>query len=183
MLSNEDKETLHAIARASVKSGLEHDCPLTVDPNDYPAHLRDNKATFVTLKINDELRGCIGTLQAQQPLVMDVAEHAYAAAFRDPRFGPLTEKEFPQLQYHISILGETESLEFNSEEDLLHQLRPGIDGLVLSDGFHKGTFLPSVWESLPTPGEFLRHLKLKAGLPADYWSGSIKVERYGVEEF
>jgi AmmeMemoRadiSam system protein A len=183
MLSDEDKKTLHDIARASVKSGLEHGCALSVVPKDYPAHLRTNKATFVTLKINGQLRGCIGTLQARQPLVNDVAEHAYAAAFRDPRFSPLNKNEFTQLQYHISILGETEPLEFSSERDLLDKMRPGIDGLVLSDGFHKGTFLPSVWESLPTASEFLRHLKQKAGLPADYWSDSIKVERYTVEEF
>jgi AmmeMemoRadiSam system protein A len=183
MLSEQDKKTLLEIARASVKSGLQHDCPLSVDPNTYPEHLRTNKATFVTLNINNQLRGCIGTLQARQPLVNDVAEHAYAAAFRDPRFRPMTEEEFPELQFHISILGETEPLEFSSEQDLLEQMRPGIDGLVLSDGFHKGTFLPSVWESLPTPVEFLRHLKQKAGLPPDYWSDSIRVERYTVEEF
>ena len=183
MLSDEDKQTLLEIARASVKNGLEHGHPLTVNPDDYAEHLRVLKATFVTLTIRDRLRGCIGTLEARQPLVADVAEHAYAAAFRDPRFSPLSEDEYADLQYHISILGETTPMQFKDEQDLLSQIRPGIDGLVLSEGLHKGTFLPSVWDSLPTPALFLRHLKQKAGLPTDHWSDSLKVERYTVEEF
>ena len=183
MLSDEDKKILLGIARASIKSGLEHGCPVQVEVDNYPEHLRTDQATFVTLKINNELKGCIGTLQANQPLVKDVAEHAYAAAFRDPRFNPVTEDEFEKLQYHISILSEPETVEFESESDLLTKIRPGIDGLIISDGFHKGTFLPSVWESLPTPDSFLRNLKQKAGLPANYWSDSIKIQRYTVEEF
>lgn len=183
MLNDTDKKILHDIARASIQYGLKHQRPLPVDPDDYPAHLRTNNATFVTLKINNDLRGCIGTLQAHQPLVSDVAEHAYAAAFRDPRFDPLSEDEFSKLDYHISILSDPEPVEFKSEADLLTKIRPGIDGLILEDGFHKGTFLPSVWESLPTAEMFLNHLKQKAGLSANYWSDAIKIQRYTVEEF
>jgi AmmeMemoRadiSam system protein A len=113
--------------------------------------------------------------------VEDVADNAYAAAFRDPRFPTLTQDEYPMLQYHISVLNPPEPMTFTSEDDLLKQIRPNIDGLVLSDKGMRGTFLPSVWESLPTAEQFLSHLKQKAGLPADYWSDTVKVERYTVE--
>lgn len=140
-------------------------------------------ATFVTLKRHGELRGCIGTLEAHQPLLLDVAEHAFAAAFRDPRFEPVTERELDELELSISVLGEPEEIRFADEQDLLKQLRPHDDGLILQEGSRRGTFLPSVWDSLPDPPEFLAHLKLKAGLPSDYWSGSLRVWRYTTEEF
>jgi AmmeMemoRadiSam system protein A len=111
----------------------------------------------------------------------DVAENAYAAAFRDPRFAPLTRPELDALDLSISILTPAESMTFESQEDLLGQLRPGIDGLILQDGDRRGTFLPSVWESLPEAGRFLAHLKLKAGLPEDHWSDSVQVWRYETE--
>lgn len=183
MLSDEDHKLLLDIAQQSIRYGLQHGCALPVNVDKYPEHLRQNRATFITLKINNELRGCIGTLQAYQPLVKDVADHAYAAAFEDHRFQPLQESEFDQLQYHISILSDPEPLEFKDEQDLLNKIRPGCDGLILEDGLRRGTFLPSVWESLPTPQQFLRHLKQKAGLPANYWSDSVRVQRYTVEEF
>lgn len=138
-------------------------------------------ASFVTLNLNGELRGCIGSLQAHRPLAEDVVENAFNAAFKDPRFPPVTTRELAQLEIHISVLSPTEPVTCSSEDDLLRQLRPGIDGLVLTSGHHRGTFLPQVWESLPDPAEFLSHLKRKAGLPAFFWSPSIKVERYTVE--
>ena len=113
----------------------------------------------------------------------DVAENAFAAAFRDPRFPPLRPDEYPRLEYHISILNPPEPMTVTSEADLLQQLRPGVDGLVLIEGARRATFLPSVWEQLPDPRQFLAHLKMKAGLPADYWSDSLRFERYTVEEF
>jgi AmmeMemoRadiSam system protein A len=183
MLTDADRTTLLQIARHSIAFGLQHDCAAPVTVTDYSPALQEIKATFVTLKINDDLRGCIGTLQAHRPLVKDVAENAYAAAFHDPRFPRLSKKEYDRLQYHISILNTPEPVEFSNENDLLQQLRPGIDGLVLEDGLYRGTFLPQVWDSLPEPKQFLLHLKQKAGLPLDYWSKSIKVKRYTVEEF
>jgi len=128
------------------------------------------------------LRGCIGTLQAYRPLVEDVAKNAYAAAFRDPRFAALSAHEFAQLHYHISILNPTEALRVNNEAELLAQLRPGVDGLVLEDQHYRSTFLPAVWENLPQPKQFVQHLKEKAGLPASYWSETIRFERYTVED-
>jgi len=150
---------------------------------DYSPALQQERATFVTLNINSELRGCIGTLEAHEPLVIDVANNARSAAFHDPRFEPLTQAEFERLQIHISILGIPEPMEFNSEQNLIEQLQPGIDGLILSAAGRRGTFLPSVWESLKTSEEFFKHLKLKAGLPPTFWSDDIKVERYTTESF
>lgn len=181
MFSNDDKKLILDLAKASIQYGLEHGQPIAVTLGNYPAYLQDQRACFVTLEINHKLRGCIGSLEAHRPLMEDIAENAYAAAFRDPRFNPVTEQEFPNLQYHISVLNPPEPMTFTDEEDLLKQIRPGIDGLVLSDKGYRGTFLPSVWESLPGPREFLTHLKQKAGLPMNYWSNSITIERYTVE--
>jgi AmmeMemoRadiSam system protein A len=117
-------------------------------------------------------------LDAYRPLVVDVVHNAYAAAFSDPRFNPVTGKELDDLQIGISILSPSEELIFDSEAHLLELLRPGIDGLILKEGRHRGTFLPSVWESLPDRRQFLENLKLKADLPLTYWSCSIQVYRY-----
>ena len=182
MLNPSDKRTLLSVARDSIANGLANGQPLAVDPRACSPDLRARRASFVTLQIDGQLRGCIGSLEAWRPLVEDVAENAFAAAFRDPRFAPLSEREFERLDYHISILGPTEPLTFESENDLLKKLRPGVDGLVLSEGGQRGTFLPAVWESLPEPRQFLAQLKVKAGLPADYWSDTIQVERYTVED-
>jgi AmmeMemoRadiSam system protein A len=156
---------------------------LEVDPRDYPESLRALRATFVTLKINNRLRGCIGALEARFALVVDVAEHAYAAAFEDPRFAPLRKEELPLLEVHLSILSPPEPIHASSEDDLLKQLRPGIDGLVLRFGERRATFLPSVWEDIRDPYVFLAQLKQKAGLPLDFWSDEMKTERYTTESF
>lgn len=177
-LTNEDKQTLLDIARQSIKYGLTHHCPLPVKPEQYSALLQQPGASFVTLHIQQQLRGCIGALEAYQPLVKDVSDHAYAAAFQDNRFPPLTHQEAPVLDIHISILTPATPIIFSSETDLIHQLQPGIDGLILEADHNKGTFLPSVWESVPEPQDFLNHLKVKAGLPAHYWSDNIKISRY-----
>ena len=149
--------------------------------DDYPAELTEPRATFVTLEKNHQLRGCIGMLEAVRPLAEDIAENAFSAAFRDPRFPPLEAYELNDLEIHLSILTPAEPVSFSSEQDLLAQLQPGIDGLILEEGHRRGTFLPSVWESLPEPGQFLRHLKQKAGLPSDYWSKNIRIYRYQAE--
>lgn len=183
MLSPDDRQTLLEVAAASIRQGLETGRPLHVDVAQYSPALQAPGASFVTLTLGGQLRGCIGMLEPIRPLVEDVAENAFAAAFRDPRFPPLSPAEYERLEYHISILNRPEPMQFDSEVDLVRQLRPGVDGLILEDDGHKGTFLPSVWESLPDPADFLRHLKMKAGLPPNYWSDSIKVQRYTVEEF
>ncbi|MET0065659.1 MAG: AmmeMemoRadiSam system protein A [Candidatus Thiodiazotropha sp.] len=177
------RDQLMEVAWHSIRHGLEHQTALRANPLDYPEALRVERACFVTLNRNGMLRGCIGHLEACQALVTDVAENAFAAAFRDPRFPPLSEAELHHLDIHISILTPAEPVSFDSEEALLRQIRPGIDGLILVDGRHRGTFLPSVWESLPDRRDFLLHLKQKAGLPPHYWSDDLQVYRYETESF
>jgi len=182
-LTAEERRTLLTVARHSIQHALEHGSPLPITLSRYPESLRVKRATFVTLKQQEQLRGCIGTLVAIRPLVEDVAQNAYAAAFSDPRFPPLSPAELESLRIEISVLSPPEPMTFSSEVDLLKQLRPGVDGLILEEDGYRGTFLPSVWESLPRPEQFLQHLKLKAGLPSDYWSGTLRVQRYTTESF
>lgn len=178
----EQKRILLDIARDSIAHGVETGRALRIDPGNYPAALQQPRATFVTLKLDERLRGCIGMLEAQRALVDDVAHNAWAAAFSDPRFPPVSRREAELLSIHISVLSPSQDMTFVSETDLLRQLRPGIDGLILEEGArYRGTFLPTVWESLPEPREFLRHLKQKAGLPDHYWSETLKVRRYTTE--
>jgi len=177
-LAQEHERLLLGLARASIRHGLSKGNPLPVDLTTLPTELTVKCATFVTLEKRGELRGCIGCLEALRPLAVDIATNAYAAAFRDSRFPPVSPNEIDELEIRISLLTPAEPIAFSSEADLLSQLVPGEDGLILEEGSQRGTFLPSVWESLPEPGEFLRHLKRKAGLPADYWSNSLKVYRY-----
>lgn len=179
-LTLEQQQQLMQVARESIEKGL-HGETLKINVNDFPAPLRTARATFVTLHVKGELHGCIGTLEAHQALVENVAHNAYAAAFHDTRFPPLTSLEFEHLDIHLSLLSSPEPMHFSSEADLLNQLRPNVDGLILEESWHRGTFLPSVWEQLPTAREFLRHLKQKAGLDADYWSERIRVQRYTAE--
>lgn len=182
-LCEEEHILLRELVLEAIKYGLEQENHLPVDTSRYPKSLQQPGASFVTLNKDGQLRGCIGSLEAYQPLVNDVAYNAYAAAFNDPRFPPVSEDELDQLEFHISVLTPAVPMEFESEQDLLEQIRPGIDGLVLEDGVHRGTFLPAVWESLPDKINFLRHLKQKAGLPPDYWSDTIRVSRYTTESF
>jgi hypothetical protein len=182
-LAPEQQRTLLHVAEASIRHGLSMGTPLPVAAADYPAALRLHRATFVTLLRQGELRGCIGTLVAHQPLVQDVARHAFAAAFEDPRFPSLAETELEDLAIHISILGPPEPLAVNSEQELMGRLRVGIDGLILTEGTRRATFLPSVWETLPEPREFLAQLKMKAGLPPHHWSARLRFERYTTTSF
>ena len=182
-LNNDDKKTLLDVAKKSIHYGLKKQRPLPVNLSEHSPLLNEYGASFITLNLNHQLRGCIGTLEAFQPLVKDVAEHAYAAAFTDPRFSPLTEKEFESLEVHISVLTKSTSIEFTDEKDLLRKLQPGLDGLILQEDFHKATFLPSVWEQLPAAEDFLNHLKVKAGLDKNYWSKNINVLRYQTISF
>jgi AmmeMemoRadiSam system protein A len=140
-------------------------------------------ATFVTLTQQGQLRGCIGTLEVRRPLAADVAENALAAAFHDPRFPPLRQGELEMTRIEVSLLDTPEPLRFINEADALGKLRPGIDGLILRHKSHCATFLPQVWESLQTPALFLQNLKLKAGLPVDFWNTHLVLERYGVQKW
>ena len=181
MYSIEGKKKLLEIARQSVEYGLTHKSSIVIDVNECPKKLQEQGASFVTLKINQKLRGCIGTLSAHQPLVVDVAKNAYAAAFNDPRFPAVTKTEFLKLNYYISVLSPPQDMPIMTEKELLLALCVGEDGLILNDNSHRATFLPSVWKSLPVPQQFVNVLKRKAGLPVDYWSDTIHFQRYRVE--
>lgn len=150
--------------------------------DDSPA-LHAPGATFVTLTQHEQLRGCIGSLEAWRLLAHDVRENAIAAAFRDPRFNPLTAEELPVTRIEVSLLTPAKPIFFTSEADALAQLLPGIDGVIFTAGHHRSTFLPQVWEQLPGPASFMAHLKQKAGLPANYWGSDVHLERYGVQKW
>jgi hypothetical protein len=181
LYTNSDHETLLSVAHNAISHGLTKGVPAAVELGAYSKPLQGEAASFVTLKYAGSLRGCIGTLQAVRPLVADVNENAYSAAFRDPRFLPLSHGELSGLHISISILSSPEPIDFVSEQDLLGQLHAGIDGLILEEGYQRGTFLPAVWESLPDPRVFLRQLKIKAGLHPDYWSSTLRIHRYQTE--
>lgn len=183
MHNKAQRQQLHDIAYDSIKSGLTSGKASSIDLSKMDNALNTKRATFVTLQKHDELRGCIGMLEPIRPLAEDVAHNAFAAAFSDPRFPPLQAHELDQLDIHISILGTPEKMFFDSEEDLLTQIRPNIDGLIMEEGRHRGTFLPSVWQSVQDKKEFLNHLKMKSGLASNYWSDNIVIHRYSVEEF
>ncbi|MCX7148260.1 MAG: AmmeMemoRadiSam system protein A [Rhodocyclales bacterium] len=140
-------------------------------------------ATFVTLTQDGALRGCIGSLQAHRPLDQDVRANAVAAAFSDPRFPPLTLEEFSRTRVEVSLLTAPQPMTFSSEADALRQLRPNVDGIILIAGQRRSTFLPQVWEQLPDPRQFMAHLKQKAGLPADWWSAEVQLQRYEVQKW
>ncbi len=182
-LTAKEKQQLYSIAALSIRHGLEEGTVLKTKEEDLQGVLGENGAAFVTLRKQTKLRGCIGSLEANRPLAIDVLENAYAAAFEDARFPSLRLEEWIDLDIKISVLSRAEPIEFHSEKDLIAQLHPGIDGLILTEGCQRGTFLPSVWSDLSNPDTFLEHLKKKAKLPADYWSDTIRVERYQTIEF
>ena len=174
--------TLLHLAAASIEYGLERGRPPIVDLSQSAPELRENGASFVTIRRDGNLRGCIGSSVAGQPLVKDVSEHAFAAAFRDPRFPALKSSEIEGLYLSVSVLSEPSPMRFADEAQLLSSLRPRIDGLIIADDGHRALFLPSVWETLPDPEAFLNHLKLKAGLLAGHWSGGFKAWLFVAEE-
>jgi uncharacterized protein len=184
-LATPERRELLALARASIDSALSNGrsalAPFSggaVGPG-----LAVRRSSFVTLRRGEELRGCCGTLEAPRPLAEDVWRNAWAAAFNDHRFTPLTAAEWPHVNVHLSLLTPPEPLDVTSEEQLLALLRPSIDGLILESDIGRATFLPAVWEQIPEPVQFVRHLKMKAGWPATYWSNRVRVFRYGTESF
>lgn len=140
-------------------------------------------ASFVTLTRHGTLRGCIGSLQAWRLLTEDVRANALAAAFHDPRFGPVTLEEWPAIRLELSILTPASALHIQTETELIAQLRPGIDGVIVESGPHRATFLPQVWAQLPDPHAFLAQLKMKAGLAAEAWSADMIWSRYQVQKW
>lgn len=157
-------ELMIKIAKESIQSGLQLGCVRS----EVPKVLEQTGACFVTLKLNGELRGCIGSVMAHRPLVTDLYKNAHFAAFSDSRFEPLTLEEFKNLKISISLLSKPKRVDFTSQEDLLNKITPYKDGVVIRDGLYESVFLPVVWEILPDKKEFLSELKEKAGMPENY---------------
>jgi AmmeMemoRadiSam system protein A len=178
-MSTERGRVLTRLARASIARALGE----RVDDPPRPEWLQAPGAVFVTLTRHGELRGCIGSLEAHRSLEEDVVENARMAAFGDPRFAPLTRDELDDTRVEVSVLSAPEPIAFTDEADALAKLRPGVDGVILEYGHHRATFLPQVWHQLPTPREFMAHLKRKAGLPADFWDEGVRLYRYSVEKY
>ncbi len=181
--SRAEKQTLLQLARESIRSPLEGEKNFNINLNHFPDRLKQERATFVTLNLDGRLRGCIGSLQAHRPLVVDVAHNAQAAAFKDPRFQALTHPEYQKIDIHISILSAPEPLIVSSRAELINNLKPGVDGLIIKEGTRQATYLPSLWEQLGSADQFVSELRRKAGLDPNGWTDETEVFTYRTEEF
>ena len=184
-LTVEEQQTLLKLARQALEIGIRGDAPIPIRLSQLSPALRESGASFVPLTRHGQLRGCIGTLEAHQPLAQDVQEHAIAAALNDPRFAPVTPTELDEIEIEVSCLTAPKQLHYTSAENLLEKLRPGIDGVTLRDSSgRRATFLPQVWRQLPDKDEFLSHLCQKMGASPHAWrTQRLTVHTYQVEEF
>jgi AmmeMemoRadiSam system protein A len=186
MLTEPQGKTLIRLARQTIEEELGQQAANPVEPNalDDP-ELRRHRGVFVTLNLDGALRGCIGSLLGLEPLIAGVRRHAVNAALRDNRFPMLTVDELPDVRIEISVLTPPQTVEYTDGDDLIKQLRPDVDGVILKiPGGAGATFLPQVWEQLPEPEAFLRQLCFKAGLPGDSWqSGELTVQSYQARHF
>ncbi len=182
-IDSENGRLLLRLALHSIEYGLAHGRVIAVDIDQYVAALRQPRACFLTLTEGGNLRGCTGTLEPVRPLVEQVVEAAYSTAFRDPRFTALRATELDRLELELAVLGPLQRLQVATEDELITVLEPRIDGVVLEGDGRRATFLPKVWQQLPEPREFLRHLRHKAGLPEHGWPADIRVSRYRTETF
>lgn len=184
MLDLNQKKSLLQLARNTIQKYLVTNKMPEINLDNLDPVLTENRATFVTLTKNGDLRGCIGSLVPHRPLAQDVAGNAVNAAIGDPRFPPLTSDELPEIKIEISVLSIPQKLEYSDSEDLLNKLQPNQDGVILSDGSASATYLPQVWEQLSDKKEFLSSLCVKAGLPLDAWKKrKMEIKTYGVEKF
>jgi AmmeMemoRadiSam system protein A len=183
-LSPQERSILLLLAREALEHVVHGGALLPLDLTDLPPRLCEPGATFVTLTRGGQLRGCIGTLEPKQPLAVDVREHAISAALHDFRFPPMGPEELPEIKIEISRLTIPKDLDYETPDELLARLRPGVDGVILRDGFQRATFLPQVWEKLPDKAAFLDHLCMKMGARPDLWRHKIlHIQVYQVEEF
>lgn len=180
-MENKDKLILLNLAREAIQTKLEGK-NLEVDNAKISEALKQEHSTFVTLEIDGQLRGCIGHIAPVQALFQDVIENACAAAFEDPRFLPLTKDEFEKTDIEISVLSQSQKLEYASPLSLVQTLEKNKPGVILKKGGYGATFLPQVWDELPKAEEFLSHLCLKAGLDSDEWTRGVEIETYTVEK-
>jgi AmmeMemoRadiSam system protein A len=178
-----DRAVLLDVAERSAAEGLANHRPLDPTSELHQGLLAEPGASFVTLRRDGRLLGCIGTLEARRSLVSDVAANSYAAAFDDPRLPPLTIDDYEQAEIKVSVLTPTEPIDAGSRDELAAAVCPGIDGIIIEAPGHRATFLPSVWDQLGDPEDFLDQLWAKAGLRSRRWPKGMRVERYRTEEF
>jgi hypothetical protein len=176
-------QPLLQVARDTIEGELRPEASPAAHAAHTAACLSSRIASFVTLRRHGELRGCVGGLEADAVLRLELPRHARAAAFEDPRFPPLRLEELDGLRIEVSLLTPSETIDAETEADVLAALRPGVDGVILTAGNRRATFLPQVWQELASAAEFLRHLKLKAGLHPDAWSEHFRVARYTAEKW
>ncbi len=177
IICRESKSILKIAAKALIYSVKKREVP-RIDISSFKTELKMKRATFVTLNKNGKLRGCIGSVQAKKPLIVDVVENTYKAAIQDPRFLSVKEEELVGLHLTISVLSTFKKISFSSEDDLRLQLRPQVDGLIIMDQGKSSLFLPEVWKSIPRTSDFLNQLKLKAGLNSNHWTITFKAWRF-----
>lgn len=182
-LERHDGHELIGLARECIDEALRLRTLPPRPRRDYRPVLLQPRSAFVTLWAREHLRGCCGSIEATRSLAEEVWQDAWASAFRDPRFPPLSATEWPTVHLHVSVLEPPRAIQFASEQELIARLRPGIDGLIVECHGARATFLPSVWEHIEDPSEFVRQLKTKAGWPADFWSPDLRASIYAVEEF
>jgi AmmeMemoRadiSam system protein A len=183
-LTLEEQTTLLRLAREALEHGVKRENLPPLDEFTLTPRLQEPGASFVTLTTGGQLRGCIGALEAYQPLAQDVRDHAVAAALQDPRFPAVSEGELSGIEIEISRLTRPIPLDYKDADDLLSKLRPYVDGVILRDAFHRATFLPQVWEKIPDPVGFLNNLCYKMGASEDLWRKKhLDVMTYQVEEF
>lgn len=166
------------LARLSIEYGLNKGKVFPIEVEYFPEEMQEEGASFVTIEKKGELRGCIGSIMAYRPLSLDIVENAYASAFRDNRFSPLSSSEIKDIMVSVSILTPSQVINFTNEADLLSQLKPNVDGVVIEDNGKRAVFLPVVWEHFDNKQDFLSHLKMKAGLAPDYFSKTFKASRF-----
>jgi len=184
MLSESERHILLKIARETITATAAHQPLSKIDLDSLPPALHEERTCFVTLTLHGHLRGCIGGLEAREPLALDVQEHAMGAATYDPRFDPVTSDEANRLHIEISVLTTPEPIAYQSPDELLKILRPNVDGVMLKQDFRRATFLPQVWEKIPDPQTFLEMLSEKMGARHDAWrSPTTQAFRYQVEMF
>lgn len=169
------------IAKETIKSGIETGEVKKFNTEKLPPVLKESGACFVTLNIEGELRGCIGSVSAHRSLIDDLNNNAFSAAFDDSRFMPLTSDEFEDLTVSISLLSDPVEMNFKNEKELLNSIVPDKDGIIIQDGVNGAVYLPSVWEQLPEKVQFLGSLKQKAGLAKNHFSKSFRAYRFSTE--
>lgn len=183
-LTNEEKNSLLSLAREALEAGVRRTKLPPLDQQSISTRLMEQGASFVTLYNNSKLRGCIGTLEAYQPLAEDVREHTIAAALQDIRFPNVHSDELTEIEIEVSRLSLPVPLEYNSPDDLLTIVQSGKDGVLFHDGEQHATFLPNVWEKLPDHTDFFSNLCYKMNAKADLWRKKhLDVSTFQVERF